>query len=76
MADIPLLRRAIRTPAGITTSPTKAAQFSVMNKYNIRLDIREVGRRDPLWWLHSWILRLCVLMDGGGVEFVCRVKRV
>ena len=40
-----------------------------------RLYIREVERRDPLWWLHSCILRLCVLTDGG-VEFVCRVKRV
>jgi hypothetical protein len=40
-----------------------------------RLDIREVERRDPLWWLHSCILRLRVLTDGG-VEFVCRVKRV
>jgi hypothetical protein len=41
-----------------------------------RLDIREVERRDPLWWLHSYILRLRVLTDGGSVEFVCRVKRV
>ena len=40
-----------------------------------RLYIREVERRDPLWWLHSCILRLRVLTDGG-VEFVCRAKRV
>jgi hypothetical protein len=40
------------------------------------LDIREVEPRDPLWWLHSYILRLRDLTDGGGVEFVCRVKDV
>jgi hypothetical protein len=41
-----------------------------------RLDICEVRRRDPLWWLHSYVLRLRILTDGGGVEFVYRVKRV
>jgi hypothetical protein len=41
-----------------------------------KLDIREVERRDPLWWLHSCVLRFHVFTDGGGVEFVCRVKRV
>jgi hypothetical protein len=40
-----------------------------------RLGIREVECRDPLWWLHSYVLGLRVLTDGEGVEFVCRVKR-
>ena len=31
-----------------------------------RLDIREVERRDPLWWLYSCVLRLRVFTDGGG----------
>jgi hypothetical protein len=35
-----------------------------------RLDIYEMERRDPLWWLHSCVLRLRVLTDRGGVEFV------
>jgi hypothetical protein len=52
-------------------SPNAHARIEVS-----RLDIREVERRDPLWWLHSCVLRLRVLTDGGGVEFVCRVKRV
>jgi hypothetical protein len=31
-----------------------------------RLDIRKVERGDHLWWLHSCVLRLHVLTDGGG----------
>ena len=46
MADIPLLRRAMRTSAGITTSSTKAAQFNVMNQYNIRLG-KSAGLEQP-----------------------------
>ena len=46
MAEKPLLRRSVRTAGGVTTSPTKAAQFTTMNKYNIRLG-RSAGLEQP-----------------------------
>ena len=40
------------------------------------LDIREVERWGPLWWLHFCLLGLHVFREGVGIQFACRVKRV
>ena len=46
LMETPLLRRAVRTPGGIVTSPFKAAQFNSMSKYNLRLG-RSAGLEKP-----------------------------
>lgn len=45
-ADVPLLRRAIRTSSGVITSSIKAAQFATMSKYNLRLG-KSAGLEKP-----------------------------
>jgi hypothetical protein len=46
MMETPLLRRAVRTPQGLITSPTKAAQFNATRKYNLRLG-KSAGLEKP-----------------------------